>query len=68
MPTPQAWYEAAKLALERENAHIEPEYSVKRRDSAGNIMEVALSGTSVVFDPSGDDDAVWVGKFEVIDE
>lgn len=51
MPTPKEWTDAAKRALERENARITPGYAVKRRDSAGNIAEVQLWCVSLVSEP-----------------
>ena len=51
MPTPKSWYEAAQRALNDEKARLEPEYRVKRRDSARNVLEVQLFAVSLVSDP-----------------
>lgn len=51
MVTPRAWHDAAKRALEGQNARITPEYTVERRDSAGNVAEVHLLEVSLVREP-----------------
>jgi hypothetical protein len=61
MPTPKAWSDAAKLALERENAPKVP----RNRPESPDTAYVPEIGT-VHEDMS--DLAVWVGKFEVVDK